>query len=172
MWVGRRRCGAIVAMVARTRRIAIASLFGVIIFGVRGFIPAPSADFLIGLFGATYVEFVNGLILTPVKLSFAPFSLLLALLFGIQVDILSMLLRPKVGADVRTGRIVAIMTISTATTGLIAYYTTVILTSLLPYNPVLDITILVYGVVNGALGGYLAVKVWRRNLRARFQGQS
>lgn len=173
-------------MIGRTRRIAIASLFGVIIFSVRGFIPPPSADFLIGFesfllaltviivgrFGATYVEFVNGLILTPVKLSFAPFSLLLALLFGIQVDLLSMLLRPKVGAEVRTGRIVAIMIISTATTGLISYYTTVILTSLLPYNPVLDITILVYGVVNGALGGYLAVKVWKRNLRARFQSQS
>ncbi len=172
-------------MVGRTRRIAIASLFGVIIFGIRGFIPAPSADFLIGIesfllaltviiigrFGATYVEFVNGLILTPVKLSFAPFSLLLALL-GIQVDILSMLLRPKVGPDVRTGRIVAIMTISTATTGVISYYTTAILTSIVPYNPVLDITILVYGVVSGAVGGYLAVKVWKRNLRARFHSQS
>ena len=173
-------------MVGRTRRIAIASLFGIIIFSVRGFIPAPSADFLIGFesfllaltviivgrFGATYVEFVNGLILTPVKLSFAPFSLLLALLFGIQIDILSILLRPKVGPEVRTGRIVAIMTISTATTGLISYYATAILTSIVPNNPVLNITILVYGVVSGAVGGYLAVKVWKRNLRARFQSQS
>ncbi len=172
-------------MVSRTRRIALASLFGIIIFIIRGFIPAPSADFLIGVesfllaltviivgrFGATYVEFVNGLILTPVKLSFAPFSLLLALFFGVQVDLLSLLLRPRVGSEVRAGRIVAIMTISTATTGLISYYATAVITSIVPYSPVLDMTILVYGVVSGAVGGYLAVKVWNRNLKMRFQSQ-
>ncbi len=64
------------------------------------------------------------------------------------------------------------MTISTATTGLISYYTTAIFTSIVPNNPAIDITILVYGVVSGAVGGYLAVKVWKRNLRARFQSQS
>jgi hypothetical protein len=173
-------------VVSRTRRIAIASLFGVISFSIKGFIPAPTADFLIGIesfllaltviivgrFGATYMELVNGLILTPVKISFAPFSLLLALLFGIQVDILSLLLRPREGAEVRKGRMVAVMTIGTATTGLISYYATAVITHIVPNDPILDITILVYGVVSGAVGGYLAVKVWNRNLKARFRSQS
>src|SRR2546430_8725954 len=79
------------------------------IFLVKGFLPSPTADFLVvfeallvglsflilGRGGATYVELVNGLLQTPVKLSLAPFSLLLALFFGVQVDAYASLLRVR-----------------------------------------------------------------------------
>lgn len=174
-------------MVSNTRRIALGSLFAVIIFLFRGFIPSPTADYLIGIesflvalgsilivgnWGATYIELVNGLIETVAKPSFAPFSLLLALLFGVQVDLLSRLFRVKQEGRARTGRLVAVMTISTGTTGVISYYTTVIVTQILPDQLAIGLTILVFGVASGAAGGYLAARVWNRNLRARFQNQT
>jgi hypothetical protein len=173
-------------LVSNTRRIALGSLFAVIIFLFRGFIPSPTADYLIGIeaflvalgsvivgrWGGTYIELVNGLIETIAKPSFAPFSLLLAILFGVQVDVLSRLLRVKDGSTVRTGRMVAVMTISTGVTGTVSYYTTVIVTNILPDQLAIAITILVFGVASGAAGGYFASRVWNRNLKARFQSQS
>ena len=161
--------------------MAVASLFGVLIFLLKGFLPSPTADFLIVFEavlvclgyailwrgGATYVEAVNGLLLTFVKLSFAPFSLLLALLFGAQVDVISSLLKVK-NTEVKTKRLVATLTISTATTGLIAYYTTAIVTKLVPNNVGIALTILIFGVISGAAGGYLAARIWNRNLKSRF----
>lgn len=172
-------------MVSRSRRVAIASLFGVIIFLVRGFIPAPTSDYLIGIEsfllalgyimvgrgGATYIEVVNGLLTTPVKLSLAPFSLLLALLFGVMVDVFSSALGVKKGAEVSKGRLIVALGISTAATGTIAYYTTVFVARLLPNQPSIALTILIFGVISGAIGGYLGALVWDRNLKARFQNQ-
>ena len=172
-------------MASRSRRVAVASLFGVLIFLLKGFLPSPTADFLIlfeavlvglghailGRGGATYVEAVNGLLLTFVKLSFAPFSLLLALLFGAQVDLIASLLKVK-NTEVKTKRLVATLTISTATTGLIAYYTTAIVTKLVPSNVSIALTILIFGVISGAAGGYLAARIWNRNLKSRFQSQA
>jgi uncharacterized membrane protein len=127
---------------------------------------------IVGRWGATYIELVNGIIETLVKPGFAPFSLLLALLFGVQVDVLSRALRVKEGGKVRTARMVTVMTISTGTTGVISYYTTVIVTQILPDQLAIALTILIFGVASGAGGGYFAARVWNRNLRARFQGQS
>lgn len=156
-----------------------------LIFLLKGFLPSPTGDLLVvfesilvglgfailGRGGATYVEAVNGLLLTFVKLSFAPFSLLLALLFGVQVDVIASLLKAK-NSEVRTGRLAATLTISTATTGLIAYYTTAILIRLVPSDVSIALTILVFGVVSGGAGGYLAARIWNRNLRSRFQSQA
>jgi hypothetical protein len=173
-------------LVSNTRRIALGSLFAVIIFLFRGFIPSPTADYLIGIeaflvalgsvivgrWGATYIEVVNGLIETIAKPGFAPFSLLLALLFGIQVDIFSRLFKVKEGGTVRTGRMVAVMMLSTATTGVTSYYTTVIVTQILPDQLAIALTILIFGVFSGAAGGYAAARVWNKNLKVRFQSQS
>lgn len=170
-------------MVSRTRRIAVASLFGVTIFLFRGFIPAPTADYLIGIEsfllglgfvilrrgGATYIEAVNGLLTTLVKPYLAPFSLVFALLFGGLVDVISSVLKVRVGNEVRRGRMIFSLALSTAITGPIAYYTTVFATRLLPNNPSIALTILVFGVISGGLGGYLAAVVWNKNLKARFQ---
>jgi NhaP-type Na+/H+ and K+/H+ antiporter len=174
-------------LVSSSRRIALASLFGVLVFLVKGFLPAPTSDYLIiieaflvglgyillGRFGATYVELVNGLLLTAVKISFAPFSLLLALLFGIMVDGFCSAFKVKQGRDVIAKRLAAALVISTAVVGLVAYFTTVTVTHLIPDNAtitMISVTILIFGTISGAVAGYLAARVWNRNLKARFYG--
>ena len=85
----------------RSRRVALASLFGVLILVTMGFLPAPTSDFLIvieafflalsflviGRGGATYTGFVAGLLITAVKLSFFPLDLVFAVFFGVMVDV-------------------------------------------------------------------------------------
>src|SRR3989442_13131476 len=104
------------------------------IFLVKGFLPSPTADFLVifeallvglsflilGRGGATYVEMVNGLLQTPVKLSLAPFSLLLALFFGVQVDAYASLLSVK-NSEARSSRLDARPSLRSATTALRRY---------------------------------------------------
>jgi hypothetical protein len=166
-----------------TRRIATATVFGVIIFVVRALLPPPLPDllvvveaFLVGLAyilvgkgGATYVELVNGLLATPVKITFAPFSLVLAVSYGVLVDVFCSVLKVKSGENVRRLRLILAMTISTSIIGLTAYYTTVFVVHFLPNEPTLAGTILVVGILSGAAGGYLSSRVWAKNLRARFQ---
>ena len=152
------------------------------IFLVKGFLPSPTADFLLvfeallvglsflilGRGGATYVELVNGLLQTPVKLSLAPFSILLALFFGVQVDVYASLLKVR-NSEARAGRLVATLSLSSATTGVVAYYATAVVEKLVPSDLSIGLTILIFGVVSGAAAGYLAARIWNGNLRSRFQ---
>ncbi len=150
---------------------------------MKGFLPSPTADFLVifeallvglsflilGRGGATYVEMVNGILQTPVKLPLAPFSLLLALLFGAQVDAFASLLRVR-NSEAKAGRLVATLSLSSATTGVVAYYATAVVEKLVPSDLGIALTILVFGVASGAAAGYLAARIWNGNLRSRFQG--
>ena len=45
------------------------------------------------------------------------------------------------------------MTVSTALVGLISYYTTVFLSGVLQINPILEVSILVIGTLNGTVAG-------------------
>jgi ABC-type thiamin/hydroxymethylpyrimidine transport system permease subunit len=169
-----------------TRKLLTATLFGVIIAVVKGPLPPVYSDFLIiveapilalsyvmlGRGGATYTELVNGLVETPFQLSFGPFVILVALLYGVQVDVFSSLLKVRSpSGDVGTKRLVLSLTISTITTGLVAAYTSVYL-GLVAYTPslffVVYVPILIWGTFSGALGGWLASRIWTRNLKARF----
>ncbi len=164
----------------RSRRVALASLFGVLILVTNGFIPAPTSDFLIileafllalsflvvGIGGATYVGIVAGLLITLVTV--APLNLVFAAAFGILVDATGFAFKAKVGAEAKTTRLVAALTLSTGVVGFAAYYITAVLTNIVPNELVLDASILGFGIVSGAAGGFLAAKVWNRYLRARF----
>ena len=170
-------------MVSRTRRVAFASLFSVLILLVMGFIPAPTSDYLIafesfflalsflvvGRGGATYVGAVSGLLITFAKPAFFPYDLIFAFLFGVAVDLLGEAFRVKKGPDARRWRMVASMMVSTGLVGFIAYYVTAVATHLVPNDFSLDLSVLIFGVISGAAGGYLATVVWNKNLKARFQ---
>lgn len=172
-------------MVSRNRRLALASLFGAMIFLFMGFVPAPSSDFLIIIesffmalsylvlarWGATYVGIVSGLLISLVKPAFIPYDLVFAVLFGLAVDLLGMALHAKDGADAKTKRLVVVMTISTGVVGLLAYYFTAVATNLVPNDVSIDLTVLLFGIASGAAGGYLAVRIWNRNLKARFKSE-
>lgn len=169
-----------------TRKLATATLFGVIIALVKGpALPPPTGDLLviveamllglsfilIGRGGATYTEIVAGLLLSVLEPSFIPFSILLAILYGTQVDIFSTLFKVMSNGNIGTKRLIASVTLSSATTGPIAYYTTVS-AGVVPSSPVaFYLFLIIFGVVSGAAGAYLAVKLWNRNLKPRFQSE-
>jgi hypothetical protein len=41
-----------------------------------------------------------------------------------------------------------------------------------PNDLFLDLTVLIFGVAMGAIGGFLAARVWNRNLGSRFGSQT
>jgi len=166
----------------RSRRVALASLFGVLILVTMGFLPAPTSDFLIageafflamsflavGRGGATYTGVVAGLLITSVKLSFFPLDLVFAIFFGVMVDATGLLLRARGESGAVTTRLVAALTVSTGLVGFIAYYVTAVLTNIVPNQLALDASVLVFGIVSGAVGGFAAARVWNRYLKPRF----
>jgi hypothetical protein len=171
---------------ADTRKLATATLLGVAIAVVKGPLQPPYADFLIiveapilglsflllGRGGATYTELVNGLLQSFVKASFFPFSLVVALLYGAQVDFFGSLFRAGRGERVSSKRMMAALGLSSITTGVLAAYTSISL-GLVQYVPsllyVVYVPIIVWGVFSGFLGGFFATMIWERNLKARFR---
>lgn len=173
-------------MVSRSRRLALASLFGALIFLVMGFVQAPTSDFLIVFQallltlsfllvqrgGATYVGAVSGILISLVKPAFFPYDLVFGILYGLLIDALGNTLRAKDGPKVRTARLVLATTVSTGVVGLLAYYVTAVATNLVPNDFFLDLTVLLFGVASGAVGGYVAIRIWNRNLKGRFESET
>jgi len=169
-----------------TRRIALGALFGVMILVINGFIPAPTSDFLIvfqslflalsylvvGRGGATYTGIVSGALITTVKLGFFPVDLVFATMFGVLVDVLASTFRAREDGRARTLRLTACMMVSTGVVGLSAFYVSVIAFPSsfvgVPHDPLTDLTILIFGVISGAIAGAIAARLWNRNLMARF----
>ena len=65
----------------------------------------------------------------------------------------------------------ASLTLASVVTGPVAYYATVFLTNVLPNDPSIYLTLVVFGIISGAVGGYLAARIWERNLKARFKSE-
>ena len=161
----------------RGRRIATATLFGVIIFVSKIVLPTPIDKMvvvvqalllalgflLLGRLGATFVAVVGGLLSVLLRISFAHFTIFFALLYGLMVDVSSYFFRVKSpDGGVRKSRMMASITLSTAFVGLSSYYVTVYILNLLPRNPILEISILAAGIINGLVGGYLATLMWKK----------
>lgn len=177
-----------------SRKLATATLLGVVVFLIKGPLLAPYADFLVileailvglgfallGRGGATYVEVVNGLLLTAYEAAtvpvLAPFVLPLALLFGLIIDGLGSLLKVREGGEVKAKKLALAVTVSSALTGAIAYLVTLpalISLNFLPNDASVDLTIglviIIIGTVEGAAGGLIAARIWEKNLKARFK---
>ena len=163
-----------------TRRIAIAAVFGAVIFVTKTFVPSPMnkmiivvqalllavSSLLLGKGGATYVALIGGLLSALWNLALAPFTVLFALLFGLFVDSFIYLFKVDIVAgEVEAGRLVAAMTLSTMLVGVLSYYVTVHLFDLIPRNPSMEAIILVMGTISGAVAGYLASVVWNKHLK-------
>jgi hypothetical protein len=166
------------------RKLVTATLFGAIIGVIYGALPFEIGDSLIvfeavilsltfillGPGGATYTGLINGLVETPLQLSFGPFALGVALFYGILVDAFSSLFRVTSEGRVRTRRLVASLSLSTIITGLVATYAFIAL-GFGTTAPFLDVylPVLVVGALSGTIGGVLAARIWERNLKHRFQ---
>lgn len=169
-----------VGVKARSQRLILTILFGVIIFISKIVIPTPMDKFLIVIqalflalgsltmkpFGATFVSMVGGFLTALWRAPLAIFTIAFALIYGLLVDGLTSTFKVKTpGGAVRTGRLVAAVTLSTAIVGLTSYFVTSYILVLLPRNLLLEVFILAGGLVNGFAGGYLAVLIWKRALR-------
>jgi hypothetical protein len=161
----------------KSKRLALATLFGVLIFVSK--IPLvtpldkaaivvqalllPLGYLVMGRFGATYVSAVGGLLTAILRPALSPFTLLFALIYGLLTDGLCTLLKVQ-ASQLSTLKLTVSMCVSTALIGLLSYYTTVYILTLLPRNPMLEVVILVSGTLSGLVGGYLAAKIWVRYL--------
>lgn len=164
---------------SRSRRYALAAVFGAVIFASKIFAPTPMKDsvivvqaLLLGLgallltpFGATLVATIGGLLTATYTSQLAFFTVVFAVIYGLLVDGLISIFRARVSkTEISAHRFALAITVSTAVIGFIAYGTTIAL-SLLPRNPAAEIFILVGGILSGSVGGYLDVIIWRRAAR-------
>jgi len=166
-----------------TKKLITATLFGVLIGVVYGALPFEIGDSLIvfeaiilslsfiilGPGGATYTGLVNGLVETPLQLAFGPFAFCVALFYGILVDVFSILFRVTSEGRVRAKRLVASLSVSTVITGLVATYGFIALGfgTTAPFVEVY-LPVLAVGALSGTIGGFLAARIWERNLKHRF----
>ncbi len=98
------------------------------------------------------------------RVGFAPFSLIFAVLYGLLVDGFFYVFKVRVPhGDVKTSRLMASLILSTAAVGLLSSYITVSI-GLMPMMPVLYLIIIVIGIISGAAAGYLASFLWKRYL--------
>lgn len=158
------------------RRFAIAAVFSVIVFASKALTPAPFKDsfvvvqaLLLGLaalliapMGATLVSTIAGFLLAGWNPGLAIFSIAFSVLYGVLLDGSLLLLRPlKESGQLDARRFTFAVTLSTAVVGVVAYSVTLAL-RLLPRNLGVEITVLVFGGITGAIGGYLGAVLWRR----------
>ena len=167
-------------MEPKTKRIALATLFGAIIFLSKVVVPSPIDKMFIGIqalllalgalllkkMGATYVALIGGFLTSLWRISSAPFTFVFALLYGLFVDIFFLISKVNTTEDdVSVSRLVVSMTVSTALVGFISYYTTVFPFGLLPRNPMLELSVLIVGALNGSVAGYFTSIIWNNYLK-------
>ena len=176
-----------------TRKLATATLFGVIIALVKAPFTFPITDYLIivevpilalsflllGRGGATYAGLVNGVLQSAVKVSFFPYDLLFAVSYGALVDVFGTLLKVRTAEKANARRLALALGLASTVLGVsIAYvflalnlspginissYSTTTLLEVV-YGP-----IVIWGIISGTLGGYISDRVWERNLKPRFK---
>jgi hypothetical protein len=176
-----------------TRKLATATLFGVVIAVVKAPFTFPVTDYLIiievpilalsflllGRGGATYTGLVNGVLQSAVKISFFPYDLLFAVSYGILVDVFGSVLGVRRDGRTSTTRLAVALGLASTVLGVsIAYFFLA-----LNLSPGIDVSsysttglleivyvpIVVWGIVSGVFGGYISARVWERNLRSRFK---
>jgi len=161
----------------KSKRLALATSFGILIFVSK--IPLvtpldkavvivqalllPLGYLVIGKLGATYVAVIGGLLTAIIRPALSPFTLLFATLYGVFTDVFCILFKVR-ASQLNPRRLTLSMGISTALIGLVAYYTTVYVFTLLPRNQMLEVIILVSGTLSGLVGGFIAATIWIKYL--------
>ena len=176
-----------------TRKLTTATLFGVAIAVVKAPFTFPVTDYLIiievpflalsflllGRGGATYTGLVNGLLQSAFKASFFPYDLLFAVGYGVLVDLFGSVLVPRGDTKTSARRLAAALGLASTVLGVSIAYVFLALNlstgiDLSGYSTtevveVVYVPIVVWGILSGALGGYLSARLWDRNLKSRFK---
>jgi hypothetical protein len=175
-------------LIKRSKKVALAVMFGAIIFASKIIIILPTpmdkmflviqalllalGSLLLGKTGATYVASIDGLLVSAWRIAYAPFSFIFALVYGVLVDASFYLFKVKPHQEnIKTSGLVASLALSTAIVGLLSMYVTV-LTGLMPMVPILYLGIIIVGIANGTAAGYLASFLWRKVLHNMFRSLS
>jgi hypothetical protein len=99
------------------------------------------------------------------------FTMIFALFYGLLTDGFLLVLNVKAfERDVDLKRLVVAMTLSTTFVGLVSYFVSKNVLGLFPNIPALEGMILIAGVMNGVVGGYLTGVIWRKGLLHRWGG--
>lgn len=166
-------------MRVETKRLALSTLLGVVVFLSKTLVPSPFdkmfivvqaliltlGGLLLRRMGATYVAVVGGVLTAFWRAESAPFTFVFALLYGLFVDGFLFIFKVNPTNDgVKTNSLVVSITLSTALIGLLSNYAAVAF-GLLPRNPMLEVGILIVGTLNGIAAGYLASIIWNRYLK-------
>ncbi len=161
-----------------TRNIALIALFSAIIFMEKIIIPAPYDKMVtvfiqitllmlgyltMGLSGSFFISVLSGTLLAFVRSEFLLMTLSLSVTYGVLLGLSAELLKVKSGASINLRRLILSSTISSVLVGSIGMGLTMML-GLIPISWILFTIMLVAGIVQGALGGYVAGILWRRYL--------
>lgn len=133
---------------------------------------------LLGRGGATYTGLVNGILQSAVKVSLFPYDLVFGVTYGFLVDAFADLLRVRDAKVTSAKRMTAALAIASTVMGLSITY----LFLALNLSPVVNVSnlsnaellsfvylpIVIWGIISGALGGFISVRIWERNLKSRF----
>jgi len=164
-----------------SKKIAVITLLGTIGFVSSGFLPSPVDKMLIGIQslsfalaslivnkgGATLASLITGLLLSILRVSFFPFSLIFSAVYGILIDGLFYLFKVQDGNLIKSKRLIVLLTVATGITGIASMYFTTLL-NVIPMVPTLYIAILIGAVINGIIAGYLALIIWKRYFSNQF----
>jgi len=117
--------------------------------------------------GAIYASFITGLLLSILRTSFFPFSLLFSLFYGLLIDGFFYFFKVNKGKYVKSKRLILLLTVATGITGVVSMYLTTML-CILPMIPAMYLAIIVVAILNGAIAGYLTVIIWNKYLSHLF----
>jgi hypothetical protein len=118
---------------------------------------------MMGLSGSFFISVLSGTLLAFVRSEFLLMTLFLSVTYGVLLGISAELLKVKSGVSINLRRLLLSSTISSVLVGSIGIGLTMML-GLIPISWSLFAIMLVSGVVQGALGGYVAGILWRRYL--------
>ncbi len=160
-----------------SKNLAVMTLLGTVAFVSNGFLPTPFDKMFIAIqalsfalgslvirkFGGTYVSLVNGILLSIFRSGFFPFSLLFSLFYGLFIDGAFHVFRVYEQGKIKTQRLVISLALVTAVTGVVSMSVTTSM-GLLPLVTIIYFGVIIIGIVNGLVAGYLTTLIWNKRL--------
>lgn len=177
-----------------SRKLATATVFGVIIALVKAPFPFPITDLLnivevpmlglsfllLGKGGATYSGLVNGMISSVAKIGFFPLNLIFGVCYGLLVDAFGVALRVRGAETTSSRRMMVVLGGASTVLGVgITYFTLAFNVNPSVSFPgysvdqlieVVYLPTVAWGILSGGVGGFVTARVWERGLRTRFAG--
>ncbi len=164
-----------------SKKLAIITLLGTLAFISNGLLPSPIDKMIIGIQalcfslaalivlkgGAIYASFIAGILLSIIRTGFFPFSLIFSLFYGFMIDGFFHLFKVNDIKHVKAKRLVLLLTTATIMSGLVSMYLTTMI-GLLPMIPIMYFAIIIVGILNGIIAGYLTLIIWNRHLSHLF----